>query len=312
MRKRQGNKMNDNKAERAVEAIEGVFGSFPGYRRAHARGYLYKGTFTPNGQASALTTAFHLQEQAVPVFVRFSNSSPNPNHTDGLSLVKGMSVQFQLPDGGTTDLITVTIPIFFAKTPEDFLKIFESLKEVKEGSPNLQELAKLAGTFPEIRKTAEILKETRSPASFASAHYYSIHAFYLVDAHGRKQAIKFQWKPDDGIQMYKKAESLKNPADFLEQELEARLAHGPVGFDLNIQMGREEDPTDDPTVLWPQENQLLTVGHLSINGRLNGIDQEIMFDPTNVVEGIECSEDRILNFRHEAYPVSYGRRSRNE
>lgn len=310
--------MNENKdgkpelATQAVDAIEKVIGTFPGKRRAHAKGNYYQGVFTPNGNATLLTDAPHLQNQAVPVTVRFSNSSPNPNHTDAHSPVKGMAVKFHLPDGEETDLITVTIPLFFAKKPEAFVEILEFVKSAKDGFPNLKELATIALKYPESKAGLQMIKEMRSPASFSTARYFSIHAYFFINGQGKRQAIKYQWEPDAGLSMLEKDELANLSSDFLTEDMEERLKQGPVDFNLNIQIGKENAPTDDPTVLWPEDSQVITIGQLSINGKLDSPTESIMFDPTNVTKGIECSEDPILNFRHSAYAVSHERRTHNQ
>ena len=309
------NENKDNKPElatQAVDAIEKVIGTFPGKRRAHAKGNYYQGVFTPNGNATLLTGAPHLQNQGVPVTVRFSNSSPNPNHTDAHSPVKGMAVKFHLPGGEETDLITVTIPLFFAKRPEAFVEILEFVKSAKDGFPNLKELAKIALKYPESKAGLQMIKEMRSPASFSTARYFSIHAYYFINGQGKRQAIKYQWEPDEGLSMLEKDELANLSPDFLTEDMEERLKKGPVGFNLNIQIGKENAPTDDPTVLWPEDSQIITVGQLAINGKLDSPNESIMFDPTNVTEGIECSEDPILKFRHSAYAVSRERRTHNQ
>lgn len=310
--------MNENKdvkpelATQAVDAIEKVIGTFPGKRRAHAKGNYYQGVFTPNGNATLLTGAPHLQNQTVPVTVRFSNSSPNPNHTDAHSPVKGMAVKFHLPGGEKTDLITVTIPLFFAKRPEAFVEILEFVKSAKDGFPNLKELAKIALKYPESKAGLQMIKEMRSPASFSTARYFSIHAYYFINGQGKRQAIKYQWEPDAGLSMLEKAELANLSPDFLTEDMEERLKQGPVGFNLNIQIGKENAPTDDPTVLWPEDSQVITIGQLAINGKLDSPNESIMFDPTNVTKGIECSDEPILNFRHSAYAVSHERRTHNQ
>ncbi|MGM9956992.1 MAG: catalase family peroxidase [Peribacillus sp.] len=299
-------------ANQAVDAIEKVVGTFPGNRRAHARGNYYEGVFTPNGQAALLTDAPHLQNQAVKATIRFSNSSPNPNHTDAHSPVKGMAVKFHLPDGEETDLIAVTIPLFFAKKPEAFVEILEFVKSAKDGFPNLKELATIAVKYPESKAGLQMIKEMRSPASYTMARYFSIHAYYFVNENGKRQAIKYQWEPDAGLSMLEKDELAKLPPDFLTGDMEERLKRGPASFNLNIQIGKENAPTDDPTVVWPEDSQIITVGKLSITGKLDSQNEAIRFDPTNVTDGIECSEDPILNFRHSAYAVSYDRRTHNQ
>lgn len=299
-------------ASQAVDAIEKVVGTFPGKRRAHAKGNYYKGVFTPNGKGAFLTIAPHLQNQAVPVTIRFSNSSPNPNHTDAHSPVKGMAIKFHLPDGEETDLITVTIPLFFAKKPEAFVEILEFVKSAKDGFPNLKELAKIAMKYPESKAGLHMIKEMRSPASFSTARYFSIHAYYFIDDNGKRQAIKYQWEPDAGLSMLEKDDLTDLPADYLTEDMEERLKQGPISFNLNIQIGKDNAPTDDPTVVWPEDCQLIPVGQLSITDKLDAPQERTMFDPTNVTAGIECTEDAILNFRHSAYAVSYERRTHNQ
>lgn len=299
-------------ASEAVNVIENVAGTYPGYRRAHARGYVYEGVFTPNGKASPLTVASHLQEEAVPVIIRFSNSSPIPSHPDAISPVKGMAVKFQLPNGEVSDLITVTIPLFFAKTPEAFVDIAGFFKSAKEGFPNLKELAKILLKYPESKASLQMLKEMRSPASFSTCQYYSIHAFYFINAEGKRQAIKYEWVPDAGLSMLAKKEVAERSGEYLNEEMEERLKQGPVGFKLNIQIGGENDPADDPTKAWSEDKQVITVGYLEISNKLVDAEDHLLFDPTNIPEGIECSEDPILHFRHSAYAVSYDRRINNK
>ncbi|WP_419882930.1 catalase family peroxidase [Peribacillus sp. B-H-3] len=307
-------KSNDHSdlAVQAVDDIEHISGTFPGYRRAHARGRCYKGIFTPNGKAAPLTTAAHLQTEPVPVIVRFSNSSPNPGHSDALTPVKGMSVQFQLGNGEITNLIAVTIPVFFAKSPEAFAEMFKLIKSAKTGLPNLKSLMKVLVKYPEGEAALRILKEMHPPASYGTAQYYSIHAFYFVSKEGRRQAVKYQWRPDAGLGMLKLKEAANRSEDYLDQEMDERLKQAPVGLNLDVQLGAEEDPTDDPTVIWPEDRQKITVGHLEITERLEDQGEDLLFDPTVITDGIQLSEDKILHFRHAAYKESYHRRIHNE
>ena len=47
--------------ERAVDSIYWVYGPHPGFRAAHAKGTLVRGTFVATPAAAAITTAPHLQ-----------------------------------------------------------------------------------------------------------------------------------------------------------------------------------------------------------------------------------------------------------
>ncbi|TYR78823.1 catalase family peroxidase [Priestia megaterium] len=299
-------------AKKAVDAIEGAVGKFPSYRRAHAKGSYYRAVFTPNGNASSMTTAPHLQNTPVPALVRFSNGSPNPHVADILAPVKGMAVQFQLPDGSVTNMATVTIPIFFAKTPQAFIELLQSFKpDPTTGAPDQSKIQAVLEKYPESKPGLMVAKSAQSPASFATADYFAIHAFYFINAEGKRQAVRYQFVPDTGVQMLSKEEAEERAQEYLTGELEERLAQGPIGFNLCVQIGQEEDPTNDSTVAWQEDRETIVIGHLSITDIVEDQEENVVFDPTIVPEGIECSEDPVLNFRRAAYADSFGRRNQN-
>lgn len=295
-------------AQTAVDRLEKVFGEHRTYRRAHARGVIYKAVFSANGQASEWTTAPHLQGGEVEALARFSHSSPDPTWNDVMSPVKGLAVQFRLPDGSVTNVLGVNSPIFFAKSPEAFTEILGIVTSFKEGKPRLRELAKLLIKYPESRAAFKILKKMHAPASFATGRYHSIHAFYFIDREGKRTPIKYEWEPDSGMETLSPRSAGSLPFGYYEWEIEDRLQKGPVRFHLNIVLGEEEDPTDDPTVAWPEERRKITIGELEIMRPAPEADLQ-KFDPTVMTEGIECSEDQILLFRSPAYAISHGRRN---
>src|ERR1700732_3548366 len=92
--------------DEAIEAIRGTGGAQPGCRALHAKGTLYRGTFTANPEAAGLSRAKHLDGSTVPALARFSNGSGNPSQRDGVPGVRGLAVKFTLPDGSTTDVAT--------------------------------------------------------------------------------------------------------------------------------------------------------------------------------------------------------------
>lgn len=295
-------------AETAVNRIEKVFGEHRNYRRAHARGVVYEAIFSANGHAAGYTTAPHLQGGEVKALARFSHSSPDPTWTDVMSPVKGLGVQFRLPGGEITNIVGVNSPIFFAKTPEAFTEILGIVTSFKDGKPRLRELAKLLIQYPESRAAIKIVKKMHAPASFATGRYHSIHAFYFVDEEGKRTPIKYEWEPVAGMATLTPKDAVSLPFGYYEWEIEDRLQNGPVKFHLNIVLGEEGDPTDDPTVAWPQERRKITVGELEITRPAPEADLK-KFDPTVMTEGIECSEDRILHFRKAAYTISHERRN---
>ena len=115
--------MADSLPVQAVEAINAAAGEHPGHRVAHARGTILAGTFTAPPAAAELTRAPHMQGDPVDVTVRFSNGAPDPGVPDYASREgRGMATKFYLPDGEKTDIVALSLPCFFVRTPEDFVE----------------------------------------------------------------------------------------------------------------------------------------------------------------------------------------------
>ena len=104
-----------------VETMRALAGSHPGFRPVHAKGIVCSGTFRGAPEARRVCRAPHLQGQAVPTVIRFSNESGNPDVHDGLANPRALSVKFQLPDGQSADVLANSIEGFPVRTPEDFL-----------------------------------------------------------------------------------------------------------------------------------------------------------------------------------------------
>jgi catalase len=108
--------------EQLVDAFNGVFGVHPGMRANHPKGVVLEGTFTPAASAASVSKAAHLQKKKtpVPVTVRFSAGSGQPNVPDTSQMPRGMAVKFSLPDGSKTDLVVLSFNGFPVATAEEF------------------------------------------------------------------------------------------------------------------------------------------------------------------------------------------------
>jgi catalase len=299
-------------AEQTVDKIEELAGTHPGYRRAHAKGELYEGTFTPTGSAAPYTIAAHLTDIGVKTIVRFSNVYPNPSVPDALSVVKGMSVQFQYPTGEIANMIGVTIPIFVTKSPKIFFEILNTVNSVKDGKPHFRDVVELFAKYPESRAAFQMIRKLENTKSYATGRYYTMHAFYLVNEKGHRTPVKFEWEPELGIETLSAKELATLPADYLAKELSDRLEMGEVRFRLYIVVGEPGDSTDDPTKEWPKDRKRIEAGVLQVKSKADVVEDHFVFDPTVLPQGIECSEDEILLFRKDAYAISYNRRRKGE
>ena len=289
--------------DEAIEAIRGTGGAQPGCRALHAKGTLYRGTFTATTEASGLSRARHLDGSTVPALIRFSNGSGNPAQRDGVPGVRGMAVKFTLPDGSTTDVSTQTARLFVSSTPDGFVDL---LKAMRPGLTTPLRMAKYFLTHPRLFGALPVLRDAnRVPASYATIEYHGLHAFRWVGADGSARFVRYHWVPATGEKTSGSAAQSKGP-DFLTDELNARLVSGPVRFDFRVQIAGPNDSTVDPSASW-ESTQIATVGALEITGldteRERGGDI-VVFDPMRVTDGIEPSDDPVLNFRTRAYSAS--------
>jgi catalase len=287
----------------AIEAIRGTGGAQPGCRALHAKGTLYRGTFTATPGAAVLSRAQHLDGSTVPALIRFSNGSGNPARRDGSPGVRGMAVKFTLPDGSTTDVSTQTARLFVSSTPDGFVDL---LKAMRPGPTAPLRMARYFLTHPRLLGALPVLRDANKvPASYATIEYHGLHAFRWIGADGSARFVRYHLVPVAGEEMSGSAAQSKGP-DFLTEELNTRLASGPVRFDFRAQIAGPRDSTVDPSAPW-QSTETVTVGTLEITGldteREHG-DDIVVFDPMRVTDGIEPSDDPVLRFRTLAYSAS--------
>ncbi|MDG0809638.1 catalase [Cohnella rhizosphaerae] len=297
-----------------VDELERLSGVHPGSRRVHAKGICCRAAFKPSGLAAGLTTAVHLREQGgeVEAIVRFSGSSSDPSLADLMSPGKGMAVRFQPAGGDVSVLTAVNVPVFFAKTPSSFIDLIKEANRLKGGGfEAIAAAAELAAHFPEARHAMAHIGKLRPPASYGACRYYAIHAFMLVDAAGKRRPAKFEWLPELEVETLSLGALKSLPEDYLERDAAERLKHAPLRFHLNIVLGQDGDPTDDPTVPWPDGRERIEGGILEVTDVIPEPDGLTM-DPTVTGAGIEPSDDPILRFRSPVYRESARRRGRGE
>jgi catalase len=79
-----------------------------------------------------------------------------------------------------------------------------------------------------------------------------------------------------------------------------------------VRLAEGDDPLDDPTAPWPENRPTITLGRMELT-ELDAVTESgaeiVVFDPTRVTDGIECTHDEILATRPRAYSVSAERRS---
>ena len=82
-------------------------------------------------------------------------------------------------------------------------------------------------------------------------------------------------------------------------------------FRLVVQLASEGDPVDDATAVWPDDRPVVELGVLSVTGKVadnEAAQRALGYDPLRLVNGIEASDDPLLELRAAVYAVSRRRR----
>lgn len=305
----------DDLSDALVDALNAAYGVHPGHRAAHAKGVLCAATFTATPAAGAISRAVHFQGEPVRAHVRFSNGSGDPTVPDGARDGRGIAVKLYLPDGTTTDVIGLSLPCFFVRTPEELIE-FNIARRVDPatGAPDMEKVGAFLGAHPETVPAVTAAITQPIPASYAQLTYHALHTFKFVAPDGTVRPARYHFIPAAGDASITDEEGAARPADYLRDELESRFASGPAVFHLDLELAADGDPLDDPTAIWPDDRERVRVGELSITGL--AFDREhdgdvLVFDPVRVTDGIELSDDKILLARSGAYRSSVTRRTAN-
>jgi catalase len=159
------------------------------------------------------------------------------------------------------------------------------------------------------------LSDRTLPRSFRMMEGFGVHTFKLVNDAGKVSFVKFHWKPRLGLQSTIWDEALKLQAadnDYQRRDLFEAIDTGDFPqWDLGIQVFDEEfanaQPYDvlDATKLIPEEDvPVRLIGTLTLNRNVDNFfaeTEQVAFLPTNIVPGIDFSNDPLLQGRLFSY-----------
>jgi catalase len=293
--------------DQLVDALNGVFGKHPGDRAAHTKGMCLTGRFTPSPDAPSLSKAPQFAKP-VGIIGRFSLGGGNPQAPDNTQdNVRGLAVHFDLGSGANSDLVMISAPVFFVKTPALFVEFLQTV-----GSGDKDKLKAFLDAHPESTRQNAWLTSHPVPASYAGVDYFGVHAFTFTNAAGDSKIIKYKAIPEAGELGLTPDEVKAKGPDFYADELKERLAKGPIVFDLVAILGQKGDPTNNPTVRWNDEDTRVTapLGKVMIDVIApDATCNAFSFLPANLPDGIAGpTDDPIFAVRSPAYVVSLIRR----
>ena len=291
-------------------------------RIVHARGSGAHGVFECTKAIPDLTKAsiFQAKGNNCPVFVRFSTVAGGAGSVDTPRDVRGFAVKLYT-ETGNWDLVGNNIPVFFIQDAIKFPDLVHSVKmEADRGYP---QAASAHDTFwdfislmPEsMHMIMWAMSDRAIPRSLRMMEGFGIHTFRLVNAKGEGRLVKFHWKPVLGVASTTWDEAVKIAGadpDFHRRDLfEAIDAGDYPQWDLGVQVFDEawaaKQPYDvlDPTKLIPEEEiPVEIIGRMTLNRNVDNFfaeTEQVAFLPTNIVPGIDFTNDPLLQGRLFSY-----------
>jgi catalase len=292
---------------RFVDGFEQVDGKHPGFRRNHARGVGVSGFFESNGNGVRLSKAGVFRPGLVPVIGRFSLGGGHPEAADSPKAVRGLGLQFSLPDGELWRTAMVNLPVFPFRTPEAFYEqMLASKPDPTTGAPDPAKMDAFVANHPEFVKALDVVKKQGSSAGFADSRFHGLHAFRFTNAAGEATPVRWLLTP-------MQTSPVPEPGDkYLFETLIGQIHRQPLRWRLMVVVGQPGDPTNDATSAWPDEREQIEVGTVTLD-RVESDDTSaasgLNFDPLVLPAGITPSDDPLLSARSAVYSQAFTRRA---
>src|SRR5580700_6021744 len=233
---------------RITDAFEHVAGVHPGFRRNHAKGVGGSGFFESNGAGARFSKAVVFRPGRVPVIGRFSLSGGRPDVADAPDEVRGLGLQFSLPDGELWRTAMIHLPVFPFRTPEAFYEnLFVSRPDPGTGKPDPAKKEAFLTRHPETAEALKFIESQPAPSGFGDATFHSLNAFRFINAAGESTPVRWiltpakPWKTENTVQ----------DKNFLFNALIKHIHGGPLQWHLIVIVGQPGDPIDDATKPWP-------------------------------------------------------------
>jgi catalase len=300
---------NELTPARFADGFEQVNGPHPGFRRNHAKGLGVSGFFESNGNGARISKAGVFRPGRVSVIGRLSLGGGLPEAADAPKAVRGLGLQFSLPDGEVWRTAMINLPVFPFRTPEAFYEqLIASKPDPSTGKPDPAKIEAFAARHPETVKAMEFINRQEPSSGFADSTFHSLNAFRFINAAGDSIPVRWLMQPVDPPSTAPESKD-KN---YLFDGLIAQTHNKPLRWRLIVVIGQPGDPTNDATILWPAGREQVDVGTLTLD-QVESDDssaaRDINFDPLVLPAGIAPSDDPLLSARSAVYSQSYTRRA---
>src|SRR5690554_458253 len=291
-------------------------------RVVHARGFGVHGYFENYDCLADLTCAdlFQRPGEQTPAFVRFSTVVGNKGSFDLARDVRGFAVKLYTQEGNW-DLVGNNIPVFFIQDAMKFPDLVHAAKqEPDRGFPQAQtahdNLWDFVSLMPEsTHMMLWTMSDRAIPRSYRFMEGFGVHSFRFVNKDGVAKFVKFHWKPLQGLQSVVWNEAVKiNGADpdFHRRDLWEAIQRGDFPeWELGVQVFDEEfaeqfefDVLDATKIIPEEQVPVQRIGKLVLNRVVDNFfaeTEQVAFCTQNIVQGIDFSDDPLLQGRNFSY-----------
>jgi catalase len=303
---------NELTPARFVDGFEYVNGVHSGFRRNHAKGVGVSGFFESNGIGVRLSEAVVFRPGRVPVIGRFSLGGGQPFAADAPNAVRGLGLEFSLPNGELWRAAMINLPVFPFSTPEAFYEqMIASKPDPSTGKPDPVKMKEFLARHPETAEALTVIKDQPVSSGFENSTFHGLNTFRFINSTGDSIPVRWILMP---MPSFESASTASAPQDknYLFGALISQIHRQPLRWHLIVIVGHEGDPTHDATIAWPTGRERVDVGTLTLD-RIESDDTsaatDINFDPLVLPAGIAPSDDPLLSARSAVYSQSFTRRA---
>jgi catalase len=294
--------------EKMVNRLAPPGGPALGYRRAHAKGICFTGTFESNGAAATLSRAPMFAAGSFPAMGRFNLATPDPHAPDLSVPVRGIGLRIVGPDGSEWRSAMLDAPFYPVATPQAFYALLGA--SARKGDPGA--MKSFIAAHPEFGAFVAWVSHALLTPSFAEDRFNSLNSFIFTNAQGEDHAVRWSLVPTTHAEALP-ADALKSmPRNFLETDITQRVRSAPQRWTLVVTVANAGDQTADPSKAWPDNRRTVDAGTLVVKeteAEADGPCRDLNFDPTVLPAGMRVSDDPFPAARSAAYSVSFNRRA---
>ncbi|CAN5452346.1 catalase family peroxidase [soil metagenome] len=299
-------------ADRMANALEASAGGpHAGFRRAHAKGICIAGSFVGNPAARTLSSAAVFNGKPVPVTGRFAEAAPDPYAKDATVGVRSMALRLQPTGADEWRMAINDTPGLHVSTPQAFYdNIVASTPDPATGKPDPEKMKAFLAKHPESAAFMARMKAKPLASGFTDDSYNSVDGFIFVAPDGTRRLVRWTMQAREPFATLDPDVRKAKPANYVFDDLLARVARGPVKWTMVATIAKPGDPNRAAEV-WPEDRQKVTMGELTITHVENeaaGNCRDLNFDPLILPAGIAPSDDPIPFARSAVYAASFRRR----